>query len=140
MVGTSAMTLFSYLVSESKNKNFREPEVLGELMERLPDKGSKEPPQVAGWAIHYAIGILFVAGYNLLWKHTKIKPSVTSGTLLGAASGVVGVMGWKIMYDGHPDPPTKNRRSFFGHLMVAHAVFGLFSAITHKLIDDNGLR
>lgn len=27
IVGTSAMTIFSYLVSASENKNFREPEV-----------------------------------------------------------------------------------------------------------------
>ena len=137
IVGTSAMTLFSYLVSESKNKNFREPEVLGQLVNRLPNSGSKESAQMAGWGMHYAIGILFVAIYNQLWKQTKVEPSMTSGTLLGAASGVVGVMGWKLMFEGHPNPPAKNLKPFFGHLLLAHVVFALSSAITYKLTSCN---
>ena len=133
LVGTSAMTLFSYLVSESKNKNFREPEVLGKLVKRLPKTVSKGSAQLLGWGMHYAIGTLFVASYSELWEQTKTKPSLTSGTLLGAASGVVGVMGWKFMFEAHPNPPAKNLKPFFGHLLLAHVVFGFFSAITYKL-------
>ena len=133
LVGTSAMTLFSYLVSESKNKNFREPEVLGKLIERLPKSVSRESAQMAGWGMHYAIGTLFVACYSELWERTKIKPSLTSGTLLGTASGVVGVMGWKFMFEAHPNPPAKNLKPFFGHLLLAHIVFAVSSAFTYNL-------
>ena len=135
IVGTSAMTLFSYLISESKNKNFREPEVLGQLIKRLPIVGIKESAQIAGWGIHYLIGTLFVTAYSEIWEQSKVKPSLTSGALLGAASGVVGVMGWKIMFDGHPNPPAKNLKPFFGHLLLAHIVFGFSSGVTYKLSD-----
>lgn len=137
IVGTSAMTLFSYLVSESKNKNFREPKILDELIERLPIRASKESTHIAGWGIHYTIGILFVACYSEIWEQTKVKPSLTSGTLMGAANGVVGVLGWKLMFKGHPNPPAKNLKAFFGHLIPAHVVFGVFNAITYKLISGN---
>ena len=137
IVGTSAMTLFSYLISESKNKNFREPEVLGQLINRLPKSGSKESSQKAGWGMHYAIGILFVTFYNELWEQTKVKPSVTSGSFLGVTSGLIGVMGWKLMFKVHPRPPAKDLNAFFGHLMLAHVVFGVFSALTHKLTPGN---
>lgn len=137
LVGTSAMTLFSYLVSESKNKNFREPEVLGDLVERLPNTNSTKASQLVGWGLHYAIGTLFVAGYDKLWAKTKVTPSLTSGALLGAASGVVGVIGWKLMFKAHPHPPAKKLKPFFGHLMLAHMVFGLFSALSHKLTSGN---
>lgn len=137
IVGTSAMTLFSYLISESKNKNFREPEILGVLIKRLSKNVSMESSQIKGWVIHYAIGILFVACYSELWEQTKIKPSLTSGTLLGAANGVVGVMGWKFMFKSHPNPPAKNLKAFFGHLILAHVVFGIFNALTYKLTDGN---
>lgn len=133
IVGTSAMTLFSYLVSEAKNQNFREPKILGELIERLSKSDSKEYPQMAGWGMHYAIGILFVACYSELWERTKVKPTVASGAVLGAANGVVGVTGWKFMFEAHPNPPANNLKPFFGHLLPAHVVFGVFCAITYKL-------
>lgn len=137
IVGTSVMTLFSYLVSESKNKNYGEPEVLGELIKRLPKSGSKESARMAGWGMHYAIGILFVACYSEIWQQTKVKPSLTSGMLLGAANGVAGVTGWKLMFEAHPNPPAKNLKPFFGHLMLAHVAFGVFCALTYNLTYGN---
>lgn len=137
IIGTSAMTFFSYLVSEAKNKNFREPEILAELIQRLPKSGLKESANFAGWGIHYTIGILFMACYNELWEQTKLKPSLTHGTLMGAANGVVGVMGWKFMFKAHPNPPRKNPKAFFGHLIPAHVVFGIFSALTYKFTNGN---
>ncbi|HSN48714.1 MAG TPA: hypothetical protein VLR29_08135, partial [Flavobacterium sp.] len=132
IVGTSAMTLFSYLASESKNRNFREPEILGQLINRLPTRCSKESSQIAGWCTHYAVGLAFVVIYDKLWKKKKLEPSVTSGLLLGAASGLVGIGGWKVMFEVHPNPPVIKQKRFFGHLMLAHIVFGVFSAVTYK--------
>ena len=133
IVGTSAMTIFSYLVSASEKKNFREPEVLGKLIERIPKSTSRDTGKIAGWGLHYAIGFLFVASYSELWKRKKIKPSITSGAFLGAASGLAGITAWKGMFEAHPNPPAKNLKPFFGHLMLAHIVFGVFSALTYKL-------
>lgn len=133
IVGTSAMTIFSYLVSESKNQSFREPEIVRQLINRLSESSSKEFSQIAGWGAHYAIGLLFVVIFNELWERTKVKPSITSGALLGAGSGLTGIMGWKMMYEAHPNPPSKNLKKYFGHLMLAHVVFGVFSALTYKL-------
>lgn len=137
IVGTSAMTLFSYLVSRSKNRNFREPELLGDLIYRLPVSTSKPSAQLAGWGIHYAIGILFVACYSELWEQTKLKPTLTSGAMLGAANGVVGATGWKLMFKAHPNPPAKDLEPYLGHLIPAHVVFGVFNAIIYKLTSGN---
>ncbi|NDP26785.1 MAG: hypothetical protein GZ087_05070 [Flavobacterium sp.] len=140
IVGTSAMTLFSYLVSSSENKNFREPEVLGQLIKRLPKSRSKKSSQIAGWLLHYTIGISFVTFYHQLWKRKKINPSLASGAGLGAASGLVGVTGWKGMFEFHPKPPAKNLKPFFGHLILAHVVFGVFSALSYKVAQDHKIR
>ncbi|PKQ43627.1 hypothetical protein [Confluentibacter flavum] len=137
IVGTTAMTLFSYLVSESKNKNFREPQIMGQLVERLPTSDSKESAHMAGWGMHYATGILFMLIYIKLLEKTGAKPTLTSGALLGVTSGLAGILGWKGMFEGHPNPPAKNLKAFFGHLMLAHVVFGVFSVLTHKSIDGN---
>lgn len=137
IMGTSAMTLFSYLVSERRNKNFREPELLGQLIKRLPMKSTNQSAQIAGWGIHYAIGISFMACYSEIWERTGIKPTMASSALLGAANGVVGVTGWKLMFDAHPNPPAKDLNPFFGHLLLAHIVFGVFNAIGYKSITGN---
>jgi len=134
LVGTTAMTMFSYLVSEAENKNFREPDVLGELIERLPERKSNDSAQIGGWLAHYAVGIVFVACFNELWKRKIVNPSVTTGALLGAASCLAGISAWKGSFVAHPNPPSKNLKPFFGHLVLAHAVFGIFSSLTYKLI------
>lgn len=137
IVGTSAMTLFSYLVSESKNKNFKEPEVLAQLAKRLPTDVSKETAQLSGWSMHYGIGLTFVLLYMMYMEQSDLKSSWTSGTLLGLISGLIGIGGWKLMFEGHPNPPAKNLKSFFGHLLLAHIVFGVFSALTHRALQDH---
>lgn len=137
IVGTSAMTVFSHLVSASENKNFSEPKVLGKLIKRLLRSNSSNKSKIAGWSLHYTIGFLFVAFYNELWKRRKIKPTLTSGALLGASSGLAGITGWKCMFEVHPNPPAKNLTQFFGHLMLAHIVFGIFSTLTYKLITKH---
>jgi hypothetical protein len=138
VVGTSAMTIFSYLVSRTENKNFREPEILGQLVDRLPTRTSKNFAQVAGWGAHYAAGMVFEVLYAELWKRdNKIKPTVASGALLGAASGLAGILVWKVAFEVHPNPPAKNLKKFFGHLMLAHVVFGVFSALTYKSTPAN---
>lgn len=137
IVGTSAMTLFSYLISESENKNFREPEVLAKLIKRLPDNCSEETAQIAGWGMHYTIGLLFVVMYSELWKQKNIDPTITSGILLGTASGIIGILAWKAMFETHPDPPVKDLKDYFRHLLLAHVVFGVFSALAFKLLSDD---
>jgi len=135
IVGTSAMTLFSYLISESEHRNYLEPEILKQLIKRLPIKASNTTSEVAGWCAHYAIGTLFVASYNELWKRKLIKPTFTSGALLGFASGLLGVTGWKVGFEIHPNPPAKNLNKYFGHLILAHIVFGIVSSLSYKLVS-----
>jgi len=132
IVGTSAMTVFSYMVSESKKRNFREPEVLGQLIARLPARVTKEKALLAGWGLHYAIGVIFMTFFNGFWKHNGGKPSLLSGAKLGAASGLIGTISWKGMFEIHANPPAKNLKRFFGHLILAHVVFGVFCSLAYK--------
>jgi hypothetical protein len=38
---------------------------------------------------------------------------LTSGALLGTASGLAGITGWKGVFELHPNPPAKNLKQFF---------------------------
>ena len=133
ITGTSAMTLFSYWLSESKNENFSEPEILSQLIKKFPPGFTKTQADIAGWCTHYAIGTGFALMFNEIWKVSKTKPSIPSGALLGALSGLAGIAAWQIIFAVHPNPPAKNLKKYFGHLLIAHIVFGIFSTIPYKL-------
>ncbi|MEO5570166.1 MAG: hypothetical protein ABIS37_04485 [Bacteroidia bacterium] len=71
-----------------------------------------------------------------MWKRKKVQPSLTSGALLGAASGLNGIHAWKSIFEIHCDSPEKNLKTFFGHLLLGLLIFGVFSALTYKLTSD----
>ncbi|WP_373494828.1 hypothetical protein [Aquiflexum sp.] len=132
IAGTSAMTLFSYLISEKKYENFREPLVLADLISRLIPTMRKSDAALEGWLLHYISGLGFCCGYHQLWRNGKVKPGILSGSVLGAASGVAGILVWKAVFKLHPNPPAKNLKKYFGHLLLAHVVFGAFAGMAYK--------
>ncbi|WP_423146036.1 hypothetical protein [Rubrolithibacter danxiaensis] len=139
LTGTSAMTLFSYIVSENKEKNFKEPEVLAQLLQNMLPQIKKEPTQVAGWSMHYSMGMIFALIYEYLWQERKVKPTIKNGLILGGLSGLAGIMVWKLVFKIHPNPPKLHFNRYYGHLFLAHLVFGTFAAIGHNLVQNKGL-
>jgi hypothetical protein len=133
LVGTTFMTLFSYWISSKKRKQFREPELLDGLLQRLPVHVPATAAQVSGWLIHYGVGFSFCAIYDAIWKHMAARPSVTNGMMLGGISGLVGILGWHAVLSFHPNPPAVEIKKYYGHLMLAHVIFGVFSVIGYRL-------
>jgi hypothetical protein len=132
IAGTSVMTLYSYLLSESKNKQFREPELLAILLKRLFPRINKSTTRMEGWMLHYLVGLFFTSIYDRVWRKTK-GPSLSSALLLGAISGVVGISVWKKTFDLHPEPPLIEFKKYYGQLLVAHLVFGAFTALGYQV-------
>jgi hypothetical protein len=99
------MTLFSYIVSEIEEGNFKEPELLAILGHRLSPETDKALMRLGGWQLHYAVGLAFVSSYALLWRRTKLKPTPGAGLLLGGISGIIGALAWKFVFHIHPNPP-----------------------------------
>lgn len=134
-LGTTAMSIFSYLVSDAKGENYREPIVLGNMLSKLKPELEKPDAALAGWVLHYAAGVAFATIYHEIWKRQLVKPTLGSGVGLGAASGLAGIAIWKIAFDVHPDPPKKNLKRYFTHLFWAHWVFGAFAALGYAKLD-----
>ena len=133
LLGTSAMTLCSFLISEIQEENFLEPANLTRLLKRPPLNYDNEKALAAGWAAHYAAGVIFVLCYLLLWKKYNIKANISSGIALGAAAGLCGIAAWNLTLKMHPDPPQINKQKYFGHLFLAHIVFGIFATSGYRL-------
>lgn len=132
LTATSLMTLFSYLVSGSEEKNFKEPELLAALEKKALPEEAKEFAAVAGWATHYTIGIFWAGVYKYLWQKTRIEPTVKSGLVLGGLSGLTGVLIWKATFNIHPNPPRIDFKKFYIQLLIAHLIFGLAVTITAR--------
>lgn len=123
---TSWMTIFSYFLANKKNKQFREPEILNELLNGSSFlKVSINQKNAAGWVIHYSIGTLFTLIFHFLYKNNYFTISLLSGIIFGLLAGIIGVIGWKIMFYFNSNPPKILLKSFFIHLIVAHLIFSL---------------
>lgn len=136
IIGTTFMTAFSYAVSEARNKQFKEPELLNSLSKDLEHRaGIKKHSDVEGWLMHYGVGLLFSAAYDQLWKRTKIKPSPFQSMILGGITGIFGVGIWRGTFKLHPAPPTVHFKEYYVQLLAAHIIFGVFAAIGYKIPD-----
>jgi hypothetical protein len=135
VTGTSFMTLFSYAASLIEKENYSEPEHLGTLIHRLLP-GTKKLNQTQGWAAHYAVGLLFAAVYVELWERRKLKPSFTNALMLGAASGGLAVLIWKLTFKMHPVPPWIRYNKYYTQLVPAHIVFALLATAAYRLAHE----
>lgn len=131
-IGTSAMTLYSYLLSGAKGKNFKEPETLSILLRRLYPAMSRELADFLCWNAHYAVGLLFVIAYRKLWKEFKLHPGLKTGIGLGAATGLFAIAVWKLVFKLHPRPPKKDFSGYYGQLLIAHIIFGACSHLSYR--------
>ena len=133
-VATSLMTLFSYIFSAIRKKQFREPELLNDLLKRMNIiAGSHFKNHPAGWIIHYAVGWVFVFSYYLLFQYSKVNPTLWVYIALGFICGIVGIAGWKLTFTIHPDPPDIHFSEFYVHLLAAHIVFGIGAFLALQL-------
>lgn len=137
LVGTSAMTLFSYFLSRVTKKKFTEPEVLREIATENLSDTPHEIVESASWATHYGIGLAFTGAYSQVWEHTPLKPTLASGALLGAASGLVGILGWSQAFKLDDHYSDKDRQKYYAQLLAAHVVFGMGAAIGYKMLSKD---
>jgi hypothetical protein len=133
LLGTSLMTALSYIASMKKNEQFREPELLATLLQRIAPDLKKRHARLSGWLIHYSVGLLFSGVYDKVWTKTKMDPTLKSGLLLGGISGIAGSIVWKTTFIIHPDPPRNDRVKFYGHLIIAHLIFGVGAVAGYQL-------
>ncbi|MXV52402.1 hypothetical protein GS399_15615 [Pedobacter sp. HMF7647] len=136
ITATTLMTMYSYLLSAKKGKDFREPEILAKLIKRLFPGMDNASCRLSGWSAHYLVGLVFVLIYSELWEKTKLKPTLINGLILGGLSGVFGVTVWNLTLKLHPNTPAIDEKRFFGQLLPAHLVFGLFAVIGYRLVRD----
>lgn len=134
VTGTTCMTLFSYIVSETQEEKFKEPQLLAQLLGRLVPEINKQMSLVAGWSIHYSVGLAFAILYAKKWRAQEHKATIKSGLILGGFSGLLAVMVWRSVFKLHPAPPRISFKKFYGHILLAHFIFGAFASAGYNMI------
>lgn len=125
LVATSSMTAFSYLISETFRELYKEPVLLQFLMIRFNFNLSPKEKAIAGWVIHYTIGLLFVIAWYILLKLCLFGLSWLSGLIYGIVIGIVGIGGWVIMFILANYTPRIDFKGYYLQLFFAHIVFGM---------------
>jgi hypothetical protein len=133
IAGTAAMTLFSYFLSGKKDKDFREPALLGKMVKRVLPPSEKTVSEIAGWMMHGSMGLFFAWTYQRLPEIRKMYPDLPDDIFVGVVNGVIGVVLWKLVFSLHPDPPKIDFKRFYQHLILAHIIF---STTTLSVMDD----
>jgi len=134
-LGTTFMTLFSYLVSAADGENFSEPERLGQLAHRLVPMLDKKQSQALGWLGHYGVGLLFAMVYVELWRRRRPKSSIKNNLIVGSISGLVAVAIWKTTFSLHPLPPRLSFSKYYAQLVPAHVVFAVFAGVGYQALN-----
>lgn len=136
IIATSAMTVFSYIYSSIVNRQFSEPELLNMLL----TSWSSEPQvfsktSLLCWLIHYFVGLFFMVIFYFIWNQLKFEVSWTAGLLFDFLAGIIGVIGWHLTFWIHPNPPTLDFKHYYGHLILAHIIFGISGSFSSNWLN-----
>jgi len=134
VAGTVAMTLFSYFLSDKKDREFKEPELLAKMVSRAFPSVNQMPAQIAGWMMHGSMGLMFAYVYKELLKNLRFSRDLPDDIFIGAVNGVAGILIWKLVFSVHPDPPKIQFSKFYQHLILAHIIY---STTTLSAMDGN---
>jgi hypothetical protein len=135
IVATTIMTLFSYGYSVLRQKKYKEPQLLNQLLQRawIIRVSSNDP---IGWAIHYVVGWLFIVLYLYILRTNDFHASLSFFVLCGIFSGFLGAAVWALVFRMHPNPPRIKLPEYLGMILVAHAAFGAGAYLGWELISS----
>lgn len=126
------MTLFSYLIAWLLKQPYKEPFLLAVLLNYFHVIDSKTN-KVIGWVLHYVLGLLFVVAFQILLNVGWAKITWGSAILYGAVIGVIGILGWQLMFMLAPKTPRMNYAGYYAQLFIAHLVFAFTMVGCYKL-------
>jgi hypothetical protein len=136
LAATTLMTIFSYVVSKLRNRQFTEPILLNRFLCGFGIlKEYQLKKNIAGWIIHYIVGLLFLLSYYWIWAKTPLDPTIRTALILGPLSGIVGIVGWSILFRIQSVPANIRVSEYYAQLFVAHVIFAITATTTFTLIS-----
>jgi hypothetical protein len=134
IAATSAMTLFSYVLSWAVKKCFKEPALLELVFESLLNIKNKIGKMLVAWIFHYSVGLFFILAYELIWSRTSLDVDWQSGLLFGLACGIIAIFAWSVLLQIPKETPKVNRKQYYIQLLIAHFIFSFTAIAVHQLM------
>lgn len=130
---TFGMTGFSYILARIKDDNFREPELLNILLFTKIKRFRSKRRHLAGWIMHFLIGVALMSLFNALWHFAIIPPLYSYTMIMGVCAGILACVGWHMLFKlSSPDPPVALKH-FYLQLIFAHILFSIVGLAVHQL-------
>ena len=136
LTGTTLMSAFSYITSQKEHRQFREPELLNKLVNRMPLDVKASKNSIVGWAVHYIVGLMFCTLYDRIWQRLTPRERMLVALPVGAVSGIIGAIVWKSTFRAHPFPPVIRYRRYYLHIILAHVIFGTFAGLGYNIAKE----
>lgn len=133
IIATAAMTWFSYFMSKQFQELYKEPVLLSFVLSKFKMKSSVKSEKIMGWFLHFLIGFLFVLAYHILWINDILPISIPSALLLGAISGIIGIISWMFIFKISNHQPHIDFKGYYLQLFFAHIIFALTATAFYKL-------
>ncbi|AWK05809.1 hypothetical protein HYN56_16845 [Flavobacterium crocinum] len=127
------MTWFSYAMSKKFRELYKEPVLLAYAIDKMKIKIAEKTAKTSGWISHYAIGFLFVLGYHFLWLDYPELVSPARVLLLGAASGIIGILSWMFIFEMTHYNPQINFKGYYIQLFFAHMIFAITARVLYSI-------
>lgn len=139
ILATAVMTAFSYIVSESFKKLFKEPVLLSYAIGRFHLNTSQNTERVLAWLLHFFIGFMFVVSYHFIWKWDLRSFSFPISLILGALSGIIGIISWHFIFKFTNHQPRIVFKEYYLQLFIAHVFFGATAYYSYLLLGEHFL-
>ena len=133
IVATSIMTLFSYVISASARKLYKEPVLLTYILTSLKIEISLQTKIILGWVVHYLIGLFFVLIYHWLWLYNIVAMSWSAAFILGILSGIIGILSWALLFAIVPKKVNIDFKGYYVQLFTVHIIFTVVAFIIYQL-------
>ncbi|GAB2773118.1 hypothetical protein GCM10027275_15100 [Rhabdobacter roseus] len=139
LAGTFLMTLFMYLLGFLTPYVLKVVKVLGTMLtfQTTPDGGLSDRPLAigVGTVAHYAVGVLFVLAYRVLWAWGVGDSGYGTAFWFGLASGVLAIGVWYGLFRLHPRPPQLALRPYLLTIFLGHFVFVYGAFWIHNVMN-----
>lgn len=134
LFGTLVMTLFVTIVSISFKKPFHVVKTLSRMMQRGDNRDSTARKGITfaiAVVVHYAIGVAFAYLYNFLLLERLMRLTWPHTILFGSLAGLIGIIGWRITFAIHPNPPKLNLTRYLLVIWIGHLLFAAGVLLTY---------
>ncbi|QDO94401.1 hypothetical protein FNB79_10655 [Formosa sediminum] len=136
ITSVGVMTLFSATMGFILKCEFREYILLSKVMAGHSLKQKESFNYILlGWLVHFAIGGFFLVLYACLWHYTILIQNVLGSMLYGIVIGILGILGWTLLFNIAPHTPKINYKAYYMQLIVAHVFFSLGNLLVFSLFN-----